>query len=61
MFNQSYGLSTNEYFSEGKYVGMVMLDLQKAFDTVDHNILCEKLRQMGVGSIEWFKSYLDLI
>ena len=51
-------LRTN--ISEGKYVGMVMLDLQKAFDTVDHNILCEKLRQMGVGSIEWFKSYLDL-
>ena len=51
-------LRTN--ISEGKYVGMVLLDLQKAFDTVDHNILCEKLRQMGVGSIERFKSYLDL-
>lgn len=38
---------------------MVLLDLQKEFDTVDHNILYEKLKSMGVGSIEWFKSYLD--
>ena len=50
-------LRTN--ISEGKYVGMVLLDLQKAFDTVDHNILCEKLIKMGVGSIKWFKSYLE--
>ncbi|XP_052259007.1 adhesion G-protein coupled receptor F3-like [Dreissena polymorpha] len=35
-----------------------MLDLQKAFDTVDHDILCWKLRAMGVESVEWFRSYL---
>ncbi|KAH3819356.1 hypothetical protein DPMN_121089 [Dreissena polymorpha] len=33
-------------------------DLQKAFDTVDHDILCRKLRAMGVESVEWFRSYL---
>ena len=44
--------------SEGKYVGMVLLDLQKAFDTVDHGILCNKLEAMGFNETDWFKSYL---
>jgi len=45
--------------SKGLYTGMVMLDLQKAFDTVDHTILCSKLKEMGVESVEWFQSYLN--
>jgi len=28
-------------------VGMVLLDLQKAFDTVDHGIFIMKLKAMG--------------
>ena len=44
--------------SSGLFTGMVMLDLQKAFDTVDHNILCGKLDKMGIAS-HWFKSYLS--
>jgi hypothetical protein len=35
-----------------------MLDLQKAFDTVHHNILCSKLKVMGVQSVDWCESYL---
>ncbi|CAL4138853.1 unnamed protein product, partial [Meganyctiphanes norvegica] len=45
--------------SKGNYVGMVLLDLQKAFDTVDHVILCTKLEGMGIDFTEWFKSYLE--
>ena len=45
--------------SKGLYTGMIMLDLQKAFDTVDHKILCKKLSEMGVDSVDWFGSYLS--
>jgi len=45
--------------SVGNYTGLVLLDLQKAFDTVDHVILCKKLRAMGVTSVDWFMSYLS--
>lgn len=44
--------------SKGLFTGMVMIDLQKAFDTVDHRILCHKLRSMGVQEVKWFESYL---
>jgi hypothetical protein len=37
---------------------MIMLDLQKAFDTVDYEILCNKLKVMGIRSTKWFLSYL---
>ena len=42
------------------YTGMAMLDLQKAFDTVNHEILLNKLQAMGVtvDSVKWFESYL---
>ena len=45
--------------SKGRLVGLVLLDLQKAFDCVDHSILIEKLGRMGVGSLDWFRSYLS--
>ena len=47
-------------WDKGNYTGMVVLDLQKAFDTVNHTILLGKLRAVGLAesSIKWFDSYL---
>ena len=38
---------------------MVLIDLQKAFDTVDHKILCKKLEAMGIDFTKWFEYYLN--
>ena len=37
------------------------LDLQKTFDTVEHNILLTKLEYHGIRGLtnDWFKSYLS--
>ena len=38
-----------------------MIDLQKAFDTVNHAIMSDKLGAIGCddGSVNWFNSYLS--
>lgn len=45
--------------AKGLYTGMILLDLQKAFDTGDHQILCNKLKFMGIQSTKWFESHLS--
>ena len=44
----------------GKVTGAIFLDLKKAFDTVDHQILLSNLHSYGVKGLEfkWFTSYL---
>ena len=31
----------------GKHTGMILIDLQKAFDTSDHKILLDKMKCIG--------------
>ena len=45
----------------GNVVGMVLLNPQKAFDTVNHTTLLTKLKAYGLGNdiCRWFESYLS--
>ena len=39
----------------------IFLDLSKAFDTINHKILCHKLQHCGIRdtSLSWIKSYFE--
>ena len=41
------------------HTGMILEDLQRAFDTLDHGILLEKMKYFGFRTsvIKWFESY----
>ena len=45
----------------GLLTGVILTDLQKAFDTIDHNILLLKIPSLGfpLEVIDWYKSYLS--
>ena len=47
-------------FDESKFTIGIFLDLKKAFETVDHNILIHKLHHLGISNnnLNFFKDYL---
>lgn len=47
--------------SEGDIVGVIFLDLKRAFETVDRDRLLDKLYQYGMRDmvLEWLRSYLS--
>ena len=50
-----------DLFNQNKYILGVFIELSKAFDTVDHNILLKKLSLYGIknNNLKWFSSYLS--
>ena len=69
-FRKNYSTSHNvlnmmnlvtQTFIEGKVCSVVLLDIRKAFDLVDREILLNKLRHYGIRGtlLDWFKSYFD--
>ena len=48
-------------FNDGLVTGMILIDLQKAFDTINHDILLKKLSIIGFPdhTVIWFQSYLS--
>ena len=48
-------------FDDGLVTGMIWIDLQKAFDTINHDILLKKLSIIGFSdhTVKWIQSYLS--
>ena len=53
--------SIQKALDDGQFACGIFIDLEKAFDTVSHDILLEKLNHYGIRGIanDWFSSYLS--
>ena len=51
--------NTRKNLDKGNIGCGIFFDLQKAFDTVEHDILLSKLKHYGICGHEWFKSYIS--
>ena len=47
-------------FDDGLVTGMILIDLQKAFYTINHDIILKKLSIIGFSdhTVKWFQSHL---
>ena len=47
-------------FENRMFTGMILIDLQKAFDTIDHEFFLENMKHLGLADsvIFWLRSYL---
>ena len=70
VFRKNYSTSTclghltdkiTTVFEKGFFTGMTLIDLQKAFDTNDHQTFIKKMKYLGFSKklIAWFKSHLS--
>ena len=50
-----------EQLGSGNFACGIFVDLQKAFNTVDHDILIQKFNQYGIRRVanNWFSLYLE--
>ena len=62
-FNALHQLTEKIYSSlnDKQYLTSIFIDLKKAFDSVNHKVLLEKMELAGIRgmALEWFRSYLS--
>ncbi len=58
---ESFKLYCLMVIDNGDFCASLFIDLSKAFDTVDHEILLHRLKSVDLSSlvIPWFKNYLS--